>query len=230
LTPGRIWSFLVESIRGLVGIALLGLLAAPSWAAEGVRVAVLPVLVHSDGPEDYLRAGLADMLASRLDQQAGVEVVRVEDPERATVDIEAARAAATALGADFVLFGSFTHFGEGASLDLACAPVSEGRQAPREIFVQSGTLGEIIPRLSELAQKIARYLEDPTAPAPVSAPPPQAGSDDLLDALSELDELRARVGALEGEVFEPPAAIPEEDLRAPGVDFEGATQKDERDE
>jgi hypothetical protein len=207
-------------IRCLLGIALLGLVPGPSWAAERVRVAVLPVLVHSDGPEDYLRAGLADMLASRLDQQVGVDVVRVEDPEQATVDIEAARAAAIGLGADFVLFGSFTHFGEGASLDLACAPVSEGGQAPREIFVQSGTLGEIIPRLSELAQKVARYLQDPMAPAPVSAPPPQAGSDDLGDALSELDELRARVGALESEVFEPPAAIPVEDLRAPAVDLD----------
>lgn len=202
-------------IRCLLGIALLGLGAGPAWAAGEVRVAVLPVLVHSDGPEDYLRAGLADMLASRLDQQAGVEVVRVEDPNQATVELEAARAAAISLGADFVLFGSFTHFGEGASLDLACAPVPEGGRAPREIFVQSGTLGEIIPRLSELAQKIALYLQNPTAPAPVSAPPPPAGSDDLADALSELDELRARVGALESEVFEPPAAIPEEDLRIP---------------
>jgi hypothetical protein len=191
-----------------------------------VRVAVLPVLVHSDGPEDYLRSGLADMLASRLGQQAGIEVLRVDDPERATVDLAAARAAAISLGADFVLFGSFTHFGAGASLDLACAPVPESGRAPREIFVQSGTLGEIIPRLDELAQKVARYLQDPTAPAPVSAPPPQAGSSDLLDALSELDELRARVGALETEVFESPAAIPEEDLRAPGAaDFDGARRE-----
>jgi hypothetical protein len=213
-------------IRCLLGLSLLALATGPVWAAEDVRVAVLPVLVHSDGPEDYLRAGLADMLASRLDQQAGVEVLRVEDPEQATVDLEAARAAAISLGADFVLFGSFTHFGEGASLDLACAPVPESTQAPREIFVHSGKLGEIIPRLGELAQKVALYLQNPTAPAPVSAPPPQAGSDDLLDTLSELDELRARVGALEGEVFEAPAAIPEEDLRAPAADLQGATHEE----
>lgn len=208
------------SIRCLLGIGLLVLATGPAWAAGSVRVAVLPVLVHSDGPEDYLREGLADMLVSRLDQQEGVEAVRVEDPKQATVDLGTARTAAANLGADFVLFGSFTHFGEGASLDLACAPVPEGGQAPREIFVQSGTLGDIIPRLSELAQKVAIYLQNPTAPAPVSAPPP--GSDDLLDALSELDSLRARVGALESEVFEPSATIPEEDLRAPSADFGAA--------
>ena len=166
-----------------------------------------------------------DRQESRLDQQEGVEVVRVKDPGQATTELDAARAVAISLGADYVLFGSFTHFGEGASLDLACAPVPESGQAPRAIFVQSGTLGEIIPRLSELAQKVARYLEDPTAPAPVSAPPPQAGSNDLLDALSELDELRARVGALESEVFEPPVTILEEDLRAPGAaDLDDSTQ------
>jgi hypothetical protein len=213
--------------RCLLGITLLALVTSPAAAAESVRVAVLPVLVHSDGPEDYLRDGLADMIVSRLDQQEGLDVVRVKDPEQATVELEAARAAALSLEADFVLFGSFTHFGEGASLDLACAPVPESGQAPRVIFVQSGTLGEIIPRLGELAQKVARYLQNPTATPPVSAPPPQAGPDDLLDALSELDELRARVGALESEVFEPPAAIPEDDLRNSGGFESDAAAQDE---
>jgi hypothetical protein len=205
-------------IGRLLGVALLLLAALPAAAEERVRVAVLPVLVHSDGPEDYLRDGLADMLASRLGQQAGVEVVRVESAEQATVELEAARAAGKTLGADYVLFGSFTHFGEGASLDLACAPVPESDAPPRAIFVQSGTLGEIIPRLNELAQKVARYLQGPTATPPVSAAPPAEDSGDLLDALSELDELRARVGALESEVFEPAPAIPEEDLRTGGFD------------
>lgn len=188
----------------LLGVTLLALVSGSARAAERIRVAILPVVVHSDGPEDYLRNGLADMLASRLGQQPGVEVLRVEDPEQATVELAAARAAARGLGADFVLFGSFSHFGEGASLDLACAPVPEARQVPREIFVQTGTLGEIIPRLSELAQKVGRYLSDPAAPAPVSAPPPGGAPDEFQDALSELDELRARVGALESQVFEPP--------------------------
>lgn len=200
----------------VLALALLVLAAGPAWAGEAVRVAVLPVLVHSDGPEDYLRNGLADMLASRLGQQEGVEVVRVDDPGRATVELEAARAQGQGLGADYVLFGSFTHFGEGASLDLACAPVPESAQAPREIFVQSGTLGEIIPRLDELARKVARYLQDPAAPAPVSVPPPQADDTELLDALSELDELRARVDAIETELFSAGPPTPVEDLRQPG--------------
>ncbi len=163
-------------IGRLLVAALLLLVALPAAAEERVRVAVLPVLVHSDGPEDYLRDGLADMLASRLDQQAGVEVVRVESAEQATVELEAARAAGKTLGADYVLFGSFTHFGEGASLDLACAPVPESDAPPRAIFVQSGTLGEIIPRLNELAQKVARYLQGPSATPPVSAAPPEEDS------------------------------------------------------
>ena len=124
---------------------------------------------------------------------------------------------------------AFTTSGAPFQGTKACiAPVPESGQAPRVIFVQSGTLGEIIPRLGELAQKVARYLQNPTATPPVSAPPPQAGPDDLLDALSELDELRARVGALESEVFEPPAAIPEEDLRnSGGFEPDGAAQDED---
>ena len=222
--PSQTRSSMPFRIGRLAGLLLVLLVAFPGAAAEKVRIAVLPVLVRSDGPEDYLRDGLADMLASRLGQQAGVEVVRVENPQQATVEIQAARAAAQALGADYVLFGSFTHFGEGASLDLACAPVPESDAPPRAIFVQSGTLGEIIPRLDELAQKVGRYLQAPSATPPVSAPPPGADADDLADALSELDELRARVGALESQVFEGDRLVPEEDLRAGG--FEASNPSD----
>jgi hypothetical protein len=190
--------------------------------AEPVQVVVLPVVVHSLEREDYLRAGLADMIASRLGQSPQLSVLRVEDPERATTELEQARAAARELGADYVLFGSFTHFGEGASLDLACAPVAGDAGASRQIFVQSGALGEIIPRLDDLAGKVTEYLTSGAGPEAAPGSPagtaPGAGS-------AEVEELRARIEALErhvyGEGAEPteaadadrPAALP-----APGPD------------
>ncbi|MEN8184894.1 MAG: hypothetical protein ABFS46_20425 [Myxococcota bacterium] len=205
-------------IRSLIAACALlgaGLAFAPAAGASGVRVAVLPVVVHAEGPEEYLRDGLAAMLASRLGLQEGVEAVPIEDASRATVEVETAREIGQSVAADFVLFGSFTHFGAGASLDLSVASVSETSAAPpREIFVHSGTLGEIIPRLSDLAQKVGRYVLDPTATPAVSAAPPPAASSDFQDALSELDSLVDRVSELEREVFVPPVTIPEEDLRA----------------
>jgi hypothetical protein len=62
--------------------------------------------------------------------------------------------------AAFVLFGSFTRFGTGASLDVHCAStrVESGRDPLREIFVHSGSIGDVIPDLDDLVGKVARFV------------------------------------------------------------------------
>ncbi len=202
----------------LVACALAG---APGIANAGApaRVAILPVVIHSLGDESYLREGLADMLASRLGQAPAITVVRVEDPAQATTDLERARAAGTGVGADYVLFGSFTHFGEGASLDLSCARVSDAEAGVRQVFIQTGTLGEIIPKLDELARRVSAHIAGGgggTPPVSAAAPgvPASGTSQDLLDALSELDSLRERVDGLEQRVYgNGDSAPPKTDLR-----------------
>jgi hypothetical protein len=165
-------------------------------------------VVHSLEQQEYLQNGIASMLATRLDQNARLRVTRVLDPSKATLDGEAAREAARAAGAEFVVFGSFTRFGDGASLDLRCLPVAgPAGQDPRSVFVQSGKVGDIIPRLDEIADKVGRYVTSGGAPPSVAAGPPGvaaapgAGSEALEDALSELDELRARVERLESALY-----------------------------
>jgi TolB-like protein len=159
-------------------------------AAAPARIALLPVTVHSsDGGSSYLSAGLASMLSSRLEQFDEVTVVRVESTGAGeAAALEAGRQA----GADFVVYGSFTQFGEGASLDLQCARVAGGVDGTRRIFVQSGTLGDIIPKLDELAGKI--HLHVSGGQQPVAATPGQPGTGDLGD-------LQRRVEALERSVF-----------------------------
>jgi TolB-like protein len=202
----------------LLAAALVAGPAASS--AAPARVAVLPVVIHSLGDEAYLREGLADMLASRLGQSPALAVVRVEDPAQATTDLERARAAARGAGAEYVLFGSFTHFGEGASLDLSCARVSDAGAPPAQIFIQTGTIGEIIPKLDDLARRVAAHVAAGGVAPPVSAGPPGAtgvSSLQVLDALSELDSLSARVDGLEQRVYgngAPPAPAPTGDPAA----------------
>jgi outer membrane protein insertion porin family len=186
----------------LVLLLALGAAAGAARGEERRTVAILPVVVHALEQQSYLRDGLADMLASRLGQQPGIGVIRVSDPAQATVDAEAARAAGRAVGAQWVLFGSFTRFGEGASLDMRCLPVAApGEPGPRSIFVQAGQIADLIPRLDGLAERVALHVlgRDPAAAArPASAP-----------ARSELEELRRRVEALErrgGEASAPPRA------------------------
>jgi TolB-like protein len=196
-------------------VLMLGVQKSP--AEPRTKLAILPIAVHTLEEKGYLEAGLADMLASRMGRVPGVAVIRVQSEGQATTDLEAAKAMGSEAGGEYVLFGSFTQFGEGASLDLQLAPVSaEAQGASRSIFIQSGTLGEIIPHLDQVAEKVSRHLlADGTAPGglpPVSAAAPGDGgaiSADLLqDAMSELESLRGRVDALEDRVYSLPAPSP----------------------
>jgi outer membrane protein insertion porin family len=185
-----------RSFRALSALAVV-CLAAAAATAEPARIAVLPVVIHSIEEAGYLREGIAEMLSSRLGQQDGLAVVKIADASAATQDVDAARAAGSAAGADWVLFGSFTRFGEGASLDLRCVPVaSSGVASPRSVFVQAGNLSELIPRLESVVDRIATHVRG-GAPAAVAGAP---DGSNLNDVLSELEALRQRVEALEARV------------------------------
>jgi hypothetical protein len=180
--------------------------------AETIQVALFPVAVNSSLSETaHLSAGLGDMIAARLEQSGQILVLRLDAKVR---NREEAIAAGQKAGAEYVLFGSYTQFGDGASLDLRCAPVAgDEEDAPRRVFVQAGSAGEIIPQLEVLSQKVTTYLledakllEDATAPpGPAARENPAAPAPDAPDAAS-LAELELRVEALERVIFAPPPA------------------------
>jgi TolB-like protein len=178
------------------------LAALPAWAEPrpAVTIAVLPVVVHSAEDPRYLRAGLTDMLVARLEQVRVFEVKRIDDPALATTSLSRALETAREQGVDFVLFGSFTRFGMGASLDMQCASTRAGidGETLREIFVHAGSIGDVIPDLDELVGKISRFAVagyDESASATPAAPGP--GRNRPSTAL-----LRQRVEFLEREVRE----------------------------
>jgi TolB-like protein len=192
-------------------------LAGPATAKGRVKVAILPVGVHALEGHEYLQSGLADMLASRIGQYEGVSVVRIEDDTAATSNAQKARESAKAVGADYVVFGSFTNFGQGASLDLVCIATPEGSKV-RDVFVQAGTLGEIIPKLDQVAERVARFaLTGDPAPSPAVAAAPPGDGDGATPASAGEPSLAERVEALERIVFGADAKaepVEEEDLRA----------------
>lgn len=191
------------SIR-LVAAAGALAIAAPAAAVE---VALLPVVVHSqDAQSAYLSAGLASMLSSRLSQFPEIRVVRVEAPAAATAKLEDALEAGRSAGADFVVYGSFTQFGQGASLDLNCARVgASGDAEARRVFLQAGALGDIIPKLDELAGKIRLYVTGGASPdaAAASAASGVADSADLVRRVDALERAVYGSGQTQG-----PAAPP----------------------
>jgi TolB-like protein len=191
---------------------VLGLWAA-LWgapaAAEDARIAILPVVVHTAAPDPlYVSRGISDMLSARLEQLGGVEIVRVDDVAAATSRLEPALALGRRLDVDYVLYGSFTQFGDGASLDVQCAPVAEGGAVrDRSIFIQSGSVGEIIPKLDRLADMVARYVGGEGAEGEGAA----AAAPDA----AALEDLRQRLEALERAVFTPVAGAEPEVEPAP---------------
>jgi hypothetical protein len=175
------------------------------------RLALIPVVVHSSEDPGYLREGLRDMLVSRLEQGGNLEVKLVGDPSRATTDVDEALATARELDADFVLFGSFTRFGQGASLDMQCAATEgvDGLPPLRQIFVHSGDIASMIPDLDELVGKVARFVGQFGAEVAAGAPPAAPSASEFDDgnasgagpgAGPSTRELLLRVEALESEV------------------------------
>jgi len=191
-----------------VGVAGL-LLCLPTLASAASRIVLLPISVYAAGDDtEYLSSGLAEMLAARLERYAGVVVLRPAADAAAPKGEAEALEAAGALGADFVLFGSFTQFGEGASLDLRCEPLVEeserGEDSSRRVFIHSGTVAEIIPKLDTLAEKVVRYALGNGGGAHRVAEPEAGevrGSGTAGD--SALADLQRRVDALERAVYAP---------------------------
>ena len=206
----------ISVLTGLAtsALAAFGALAPAAAADQPVRIGLLPLVVHSSGRSDYLRNGLGDMLFTRIDARSGVSAIRIAADGSASADLADALSAGRAAGADYVVFGSFTRFGDGASLDLFCAPVAHNGdkpKSPRELFIQSGSLAEIIPALDGLVEKMLGFVANNGSPVnavSASAPSP---APEAPTAPADYDDLRSRIEALERILTEagyldPPAA------------------------
>lgn len=202
-------------MRGLLPAALavciaLSVASAQAGEAEPKRVAILPIAVHSSAPDtDYVSDGLSSMLAARLEQIGGIRVIRVPGAADATARVSEAIGAGRKVDAKYVLWGSFTQFGEGASLDVSCAevgPEGEEQEAPRRVFVQSGTMAEIMPKIDDLAAKVGLYLNEGVPLArDVATVAPEGAAEGASEPGAEdgvLAELRERVEALEKAVYQ----------------------------
>ena len=183
----------------LVGFAALAA-SRPVAADDRVRVALLPLVVHSGEGREYLQQGMTDMLVSRLGRERRIGVVPVEDAATATTDAAAARKTGAANEAAYVVFGSLTRFGEGASVDLSVASVADADREPRKIYVHAESMGALIPLLDGASERVAGAVLG-------GAESVAAGPDGANAAsISEVQELRRRVEVLERAVFDDSAA------------------------
>jgi TolB-like protein len=205
----------LRRLRAVVApLALVVFVSSQAWAAEGSvgapKLLLLPILVHSSEDPEYLQDGLSDMLQARFSRIGALNLVRLDKPTDGTTRLDKALALGRKAGADYVLYGSFTRFGQGASLDVQCSATDESkkREPLREIFVHSGSIGEIIPDLDELAGKVSRFAQGEAALTLV--PPDDSGtglaaaaaSREIAPAGENLEDLVFRIDALEAALAE----------------------------
>jgi TolB-like protein len=151
--------------------------AAGSAAETPKKVAILPFEINAPEDLSYLREGIMDMLASRISWEGKVEAIEEQLVKEALSGREgalneaAAQEVGTALGADYVLFGSLTVFGESVSIDAKMIALKEERP-PVSVYAQTKEMGEVIPRINDFAQDINNKIFGHGA-APVATAPQQ---------------------------------------------------------
>ena len=163
----------------LVFIIPLLFTAAGSAAETPKKVAILPFEINAPADLSYLREGIMDMLASRISWEGKVEAIEEQQVKSALAGREgamneaAAREVGTTLGADYVLFGSLTVFGESVSIDAKMIALKEDRP-PVSVYAQTKGMGEVIPRINDFAQDINnKIFGRGSAPATAAAAQPR---------------------------------------------------------
>lgn len=162
-----------------MALLLLGILS-PAVHAAPKTVAVLPFTMNSPQDLTFLQNGLFSMLSSRLSDSGKVSVLDRSTVEAALAGSPAgmtqdqAREIGGRLGADYVLFGSLTHFGESVSLDAAMVDVT-GDQPALTFFEQSDNMGDVIPLVNTFAGDINRKVFNRSIDNELYAQPAQEG-------------------------------------------------------
>ena len=150
--------------KWVVCLVILVFAVVPSWAKETKRVVILPFSLHSAENIDYLRQGIGDMLASRLSVNEKIDVVNrdtvlaaVKDSGGKELPLADVFGLGKNLGADFVLMGTITKIGNNLSIDGRLVDIGALKSAA-SIVAQCQSIDEVIPKVTDLAQKMEAHI------------------------------------------------------------------------
>ena len=148
----EVWMF-----KWLLFVSILLFCGTSAIAQEEVRVVVLPFEVHAPERLDYLSGQIRDLVEKQLKDE-GVVVVEPGEPIEGVPGTEEGglnrlRTFGLRVGADVVIWGSFTKIGKRFSLDVK-AMESDGDAPPESVHVA----GEGLETLLDSVQRLARDL------------------------------------------------------------------------
>ncbi len=177
-------------VQILFCLTLMLLCIQTAWAKDKYTVTVLPFTLHSSENIEYIRQGIADMLASRLSASDRIDVTskdvvadllkQADKKDLTPADVDRIGKQANA---DYVVWGSITKIGSSISIDGKLMNLA-GSKSDVGLFTQSEKLDDVIPKINEFAQRIVSHITGDAAqitapavaaqPAPTSAPVPTA--------------------------------------------------------
>ncbi len=175
-------------------------------AQDKKTVAVIPFTVYSAENIDYIRQGVLGILSSRLAGSGWIEVTpreAVAEALKAPGTREPSAAEIESLGkslkVNYIVWGSLTKIGSSVSIDAKLSELATGKP-PASFSSQTQSLDEIIPRVSEVAERIARQLTGapqlvspqvepqtrPSGPATLTPQPHPTGSSREAEIIASL--------------------------------------------
>jgi TolB-like protein len=176
-----------KSLGVFLCLSVLILTSSALMAKDRTTVAVLPFAVHSAENIDYVQKGIWDMLASRISVSDKIEVTgketvlealkKQEGKELSLADVYGL---GKVLNLDYIVWGSITKIGNSFSVDGKLVDIAASRSSVG-VFTQSQGMDDLIPKITDFAQRINAHIlgtvppafGQATAPAaPVAAPPP----------------------------------------------------------
>jgi outer membrane protein insertion porin family len=194
---------------GLLGWAAWGM-AAPACGQEGEGasvpeaqrpvVGVLPFLVYSGQPIDYLGESLADLLRTRLEAGGKLRVLDaaasggLPRPQPGETQDAALRRAARSLGADYVVTGSLTELAGRYDLAVRVTPSAIGLESHTQVYSAQQD-EELLGRVNQIADRVTEQIAG-AAPALVAAV-------EIVGAAGYEEQLQARLRTRSGEPYDP---------------------------
>ncbi|WP_373501343.1 FG-GAP-like repeat-containing protein [Desulfococcus sp.] len=169
------FSILITALLLSIGFSLG---CAPETLAEPEsKVLILPFNIHSDKDLSFLKNGIQDMLGTRLTKPGKLQPISKEAALKSSrgivaIDEKTAGSLGEKMGADYVVFGSLTVFGDSISTDARL--LDTGRKKILLSFNESGKeSGDVIAHIDRFAGKVDETLFGGAggAPAPPAAAP-----------------------------------------------------------
>lgn len=172
-------------LMGLTPFIIIAVLlfSIGSVFANPVKVMILPFQINAEKNLEFLKTGIQDMLGSRLAWQDKVVVIDRSTVNNTVTKLDQYKGDSLALlaggqlKADFIITGSVTILGQGASIDAKMMDIT-GKMAPVSFFGQTNDLGGVIPEINQFATTINETVfhrqmvsggNAPTLPQPSSA-------------------------------------------------------------